>query len=1115
MASLQRLAEAELEKDGSTDDAHSFRPTSKDTDPYQEDEAQTGSAALGGGLDSPPRPRNFGTPARGDDGAFGAFGMTADTIGFPSMLHRDNFPHQTPQHRSESHHEPMSPTDTNPYQSPDNEKSEPETDDSDVQNAHLPGLGGFPVDQGGLPGLGGFPGASGLRGGQPFDLPGHERSQTSSSGQNRPFPSLGGLGGLPGLGTPGTWSSGPGTIGTPTRDRTAFGTGFQETPFSSAADALSPALAGLGSSSLFGAPGFGLGTGSIGRGSKIGALFPPAMQEQIRQQAEPPRRSLDEGSFDGFDRHQGGFGGFGRGAFGGGLFGAQGPVRDTDSPFRVGRGIFDEGFSAAIRQAQLASTIGDPLGTTLSQLQASTTAVAGIPTTQPQLQRQPSTVTSPGSDQPPVAQQKTMVMPDRMRWIYKDPQGSVQGPWTGLEMHDWYKAGFFTPELLIKKVEDTEYEPLAQLIRRIGNSREPFLVPQVGVPHDPPNGQRNWTSPTAGQTQPPFAGAFPSFGTTLTADQQNALERRKQEEQYLMARQKEHLAQQQLIQKQFALQQAQYGMSQMLPQQIHHQSSAHSLQSQPSVGSMAGATVTSPSAYQPSPTQGPVPGGQAPGFFDNSFRPPPGGPLSSLGVGLEGLGHIREEEIPGLMERLTMGAPNARAPVGGTAGPLGQHPLDHPGLAQQVQQMMSDRLQLLQEQAEHDTLSQRLGPDQTAAQASLDRLRQFRDLRASREQSLEQLDGDEDITEVIQTIKTQHKLDPIQTDISSPAQAQQSQPATLKQNEQPTLTEQVQKAQSAKQTAQKAVWQTIEVGTILPPPPSQSPMPAPVAQRKQNLADTLAAESRSQTQSPAVETPSASIAPWAKETVEAPKGPSLKEIQEMEAKKAQQAEALAAAARREQFEKELAAQAAAVAAQPQPGLPSTSTWASGQSPGGATPASVWAKPAVSKAPGINVAAPKKTLQQIQKEEEARKQRAAAAASAASAANSMASTQSAAGKRYADLIGKNVASPPPTAGGAWTTVGAGGRAKAPPIPTAPAVATRVVSGSIPTMPPVAKVKPVQRSTTMGTAQLSKVEALSSFKEWAVAELRSHLSKGVNGRLQRAQTHAAINADLPCQ
>src|SRR6202043_2491059 len=120
----------------------------------------------------------------------------------------------------------------------------------------------------------------------------------------------------------------------------------------------------------------------------------------------------------------------------------------------------------------------------------------------------------------PQGQQRTMVMPDRMRWVYLDPQGQVQGPWSGLEMHDWYKASFFTADLSVKKVEDAEFEPLGQLIRRIGNSREPFLVPQIGVPHGLATTQAGAPfAPAAtasvsqqGSVQPPFAGAFPSFG---------------------------------------------------------------------------------------------------------------------------------------------------------------------------------------------------------------------------------------------------------------------------------------------------------------------------------------------------------------------------------------------------------------------------------------------------------------------------------------------------------------------------------------------------------------------------------------------------------------------------
>ncbi|CRK34046.1 hypothetical protein BN1708_019377, partial [Verticillium longisporum] len=98
----------------------------------------------------------------------------------------------------------------------------------------------------------------------------------------------------------------------------------------------------------------------------------------------------------------------------------------------------------------------------------------------------------------PSNQQRQMVMPDRMRWVYLDPQGQIQGPFTGLEMNDWYKANFFTPDLRVKKVEDSDFEPLGQLIRRIGNSREPFLVPQIGVPHGPPSANGPFSPATPG-----------------------------------------------------------------------------------------------------------------------------------------------------------------------------------------------------------------------------------------------------------------------------------------------------------------------------------------------------------------------------------------------------------------------------------------------------------------------------------------------------------------------------------------------------------------------------------------------------------------------------------------
>jgi len=409
--------------------------------------------------------------------------------------------------------------------------------------------------------------------------------------------------------------------------------------------------------------------------------------------------------------------------------------------------------------------------------------------------------------------------------------------------------------------------------------------------------------------------------------------------------------------------------------------------------------------------------------------------------------------------------------------------------------MHIDRL-CLQEQARQDSRQQQVSQEQQA-QMMADRLHQFQELRAQQEQEQQstEMATQEGVLAPVPQQQRQQILDTLQVDLSPHAE-----PPMLpsKQAELPSLTEQVQRAQFAKEKAQKTVWNQVDPSTMQPitRQDTNSPMPAPIAQRKQNVADTLAAESRSQNQTPSVETPSASIAPWAKESIEAPKGPSLKEIQEMEAKKAAQQEELAAAARKAAFEKELQAQTAA--SQPAPGLPSTSTWASNQSPASSSTAmtSVWAKPTPGKPGAATPATAKKTLAQIQKEEEARKQKLVVAAQTAQTAGPASAPGLSSGKTYAGLAGKGVqVQPIATGGGAWTTVGAGGKAKAPagPIPTGPA---RSISGTVPTAAVGAKSKAPQRSTTMGGQSLNKTNALEEFKKWAASELKPHLNKDIN-------------------
>ncbi|KAK3075372.1 kinesin-like protein [Teratosphaeriaceae sp. CCFEE 6253] len=1072
-----------------------------------EEEAQSGSAALAGGADlSSPQSRQglrgFGTPSRSntlDEGGLGAFGMTMDNAlgsshGF--LQGRDAF-QQTPAAQRSGlmmggGNDPMSPTNTNPYRSPEQfgvDRLTEDPDGLDMHNAPLPGLGGFGQDAGHQ--MGGFQGLGGLQhlGRAPgMQMQSVDRGQIGTPAGGRGFQGLGGLGQMGGVSGAAAWPTTQPGFGTPIGQTAglsnAFGGGIFAT---STAEMQSPSLAGLG----------GLGQGGQGfGGSRMASMFPPAMQDQMRH-----------GDF-GSDQRDGS------------------NERPAAQPFGGLDGGLDNLRSPFAGQAQNAQA-GDALQSQFGPPGQMSQGMEQPSHAAEQLGQQIAQPPSSASNQPPAPQQKTMVMPDRMRWIYRDPQGQTQGPWTGLEMHDWYKAGFFSPELLVKKYEDTDYEPLAQLIRRIGNSREPFLVPQIGIPHGAVsnNGPTAWagaggagpsasTGPaampstanaaSAGGVQPPFASSFPSFGTTLTADQQNALERRKQEEQYLMARQKEHLAQAQMAQRMQPPNNNngnnQHGLA---PSggggggQLHHHSSVQSLHSQPSFGSM-----TSPNAaFQPSPSQGPAgSAGHAAGFFDNSFRSPQGGGLGAVGAGVDSLGHIREEEIPGIMDRLSMAERAGPGQFGAPGQPFGQQQQQQQH-GQQVQQMYEDRARLQQEQAQHDAAQQHKQGEQPGQN---ERLQQFQQLQG---QGLEARFQPAIGKPAASTANAQ-RVSAAQSSVASPAFAQQQPQEPL------SLTEQVEAAVSAQQSP--APPQT-GLPQPFPPAPSQSPLPAPSAQRtgRQSVADQLQTESREMSQTPSVDTPSAAIAPWAKEPAEAAKGPSLKQIQEVEAKKAAEVEALAAAARRAAAEREREMEALTQVVPVQPGLPSSASWGTtGAVP--ATPTSATSA-AWTKAAQKPAAVGSKSMAQIQKEEEARKKRQAAAAVAAQVGVLGAVAAPAGGKSYANLAGK-VTAPAPGVGGVWTTVGAGGKSKTPapaPAPAAPAVAARTASSGVAPsalQAPVAVRKAPSRTSTLNNADT--VNAQEEFRKWAVGELRPDLGKNISGKPPHPPLLKRQDADFRC-
>ena len=1055
LSSLERLTETNEQNQSRWAGNHAGPSRGISTDLYGDDgDFGAGSAALGGGddvsppLPQPPRYRNPDRQISYDEIGFSSLGLSSDLPPFRELMQRRDYPTQdVPQSRHQpigQMDEPMSPTSTNPYQSPEGEKRRAEdvdTDDSDMHSMHYHGAGQF---------------GHATRSFQ-NELAG-DRSQTSSTGATRGFLNLGSLGNLSGLGGAGPWSAAPGAIGTPSRAQPGFTGGFGDS--FGALNEFAPPQSGLGGAGFVGVGG--ASAGPIGRGSKLSSLLPNALQEQLRIERQ------EQGFGDTGDTFQRDAGqtapGFG--------------LRDSESSSRLARGGTDDMYGSAESHSRGLQGLASSFATN---------DAGQIITSQPPMSAASQTPFLAGassssyfaksqdqeaaSNQMPAAQQRQMVMPDRMRWQYRDPQGNIQGPWSGLEMHDWYKAGFFSPELQVRKVEDNDYEPLAQLIRRIGNSREPFLVPQIGIAHGSSTAVPSSSTATAGAAptatpsaaQPPFASSFPSFGTTLSAEQQNALERRKQEEQYLMARQKEHLAQTQLAMKQ--------QMQHMQGGQLHHHSSAHSLQSQPSYGS-----ITSPMGYQPSPAQGliqPPVAGPLPSFFEPSLRN--AGPL---GAGTDPLTSVREEDLPGFMERMHMGRAGQPSYV--------QEDQAH---QQQVATILQERARQQREQEQYDMMQRSDDQRMTA-----ERLEQYHQLRAQEDQQQYQQQG----TIAGHVNRQASERDLVGLQHREEASAEYQDQADMMRDEQTpkeslSLSEQVQKAAAIQP---QSPWAKIESGLPqpFPPPQSTSPMPAPTPQRnRQSVADALNAESQSPSRTDSVVTPSAAIAPWAKEPTEGSKGPSLKVIQAMEARKAAQQDELAAAARRALVERDrLNQQDQPVALAP--GLPSSANWASSISPAvpTSTGTSAWSKPAAGKAAvATPVAGAKKTLAQIQKEEEARKNRAAAAAAANAATNASIATATAGGKRYADLASKGpIPTPLQPSNAAWTTVGASGKVKTPTGP-APGLSARIVSGGV-VQPPASIAKPKSVSSATSKGPGSQQHAIDEFQKWT----KSALSKGLN-------------------
>lgn len=316
--------------------------------------------------------------------------------------------------------------------------------------------------------------------------------------------------------------------------------------------------------------------------------------------------------------------------------------------------------------------------------------------------------------------------------------------------------------------------------------------------------------------------------------------------------------------------------------------------------------------------------------------------------------------------------------------------------------------------------------------------------------------------------------------------------------------------------------------SALPPAPASLPPKPPAAASSPKVpsaAETKAAaapESKPMkaTKEVAEPTPASSpaskVAPWAAKEDEksrAPSGPSLRDIQEAEAKQAdarKQAESKAKAA----------AAAAQTVSTPQPdsdslagmswGLPSKPNVGAATTSAASTPSDpVW---------GQGDAGSKKTLKQIQEEEEKRA-KAQAAAKAATSGGAAAPTR----RGYADLaagptqvsvagVRRTAATANDCSQGAagWSTVGSGGK-------TAPAPAQPARSASnIPAKPSVSLMKPATptsspaKATKASPGTLNEVTPTADFIRWtkeSLTGLKGVNSECYNGRPNWRVAHAA--------
>lgn len=587
----------------------------------------------------------------------------------------------------------------------------------------------------------------------------------------------------------------------------------------------------------------------------------------------------------------------------------------------------------------------------------------------------------------------TILPPESINWVYKDPSGAEQGPFNGIRMQEWYASKWLHESLLIRRAEETDFYMLKDFMVRVNNFLEPFLVPQLPV----------------------MRGSF-------FEDPQI----RMQEE--MLARQREALRRQQQLQ--FAslqLQQQNSGWGSMSP--ITTPMSPMSPWAQPQ------------SLSQPQPIS--TLGNSNP--FD--FGGLPGSQVS--------LNHINNDVW------------QPRAP-----GSIPQTPRRVPSVTELNSLNDTSVKRSLLSELEDSDVQQKLSYNKDDLFESEEFL--IRETPIASQSAIQPPAKSPPVEPVsIAEESAFEKIEPV-----SIAEEQD----ILKEEKKSASEPQVKKAKASKIKSKKSILASDQQT----PAVSSSAKVDELAEELTSQLEFVQTEDDTQsfeesspdspTQSPKPVAPV--LAPWAKREAVKPKTPSLKEIQEIEAaerktRKAQQQQQQAAAAAAALLQASRSGASTPVSALA-PALPSGATWATvGPSPN---------------------SAPKKTLAQIQKEEEEAARKRTPTAAPPAGVRRYVDIATPSPTSYSARASAASAAPAPAIGGAWTTVGPGGKRVGGGLTSTPSS----VPASTTTSPTHRKVEPAVRAVS-GTSSVSSGVKLSSsgeeFLNWCKASLQD-LQAGVN-------------------